>query len=274
MASASHDTAVYVCPMHPEVRQAKPGSCPICGMSLELATTASDDIESTEYNDMYLRFWLALILSLPIVVLDMGQHFFAEVISTQHAVWIQMMLATPVVLWCGWPFFQRAGKSFVSKHLNMFTLISIGIGVAWGYSVFAALFPALFPKTFRNAQGMVAVYFEAAAMITTLVLLGQVLELKARKQTGSAIRALLKLTPDVAHRLNEEGHEEETLLYEIQEGDLLHVRPGEKIPVDGEILDGKSHVDESMVTGEPMPVEKTNTPKSLVALSIKLVVSR
>ncbi|KTD38022.1 copper-transporting P-type ATPase [Legionella oakridgensis] len=261
MASASHDTAVYVCPMHPEVRQAKPGSCPICGMSLELATTASDDIESTEYNDMYLRFWLALILSLPIVVLDMGQHFFAEVISTQHAVWIQMMLATPVVLWCGWPFFQRAGKSFVSKHLNMFTLISIGIGVAWGYSVFAALFPALFPKTFRNAQGMVAVYFEAAAMITTLVLLGQVLELKARKQTGSAIRALLKLTPDVAHRLNEEGHEEETLLYEIQEGDLLHVRPGEKIPVDGEILDGKSHVDESMVTGEPMPVEKNKHSK-------------
>ena len=176
--------------------------------------------------------------------------------ATSRSIWIQMILATPVVLWGGWPFFQRGFKSLQTRHLNMFTLISIGIGVAWGYSIVATLFPGLFPMAFRNEKGVVAVYFEAAAVITTLVLLGQMLELKAREQTGSAIRALLKLAPESAHRVMEDGSEEEVRLDEVHPGDLLRVRPGEKIPVDGEVAEGHSHVDESMITGEPMPVAK------------------
>ncbi|WP_133127310.1 copper-transporting P-type ATPase [Legionella nagasakiensis] len=256
VASKNEDAIFYVCPMHPNVRQPSPGNCPICGMGLEPETVSSDQTTSSEYKDMRFRFWLSLLLSLPVWILDMGAPFFVDRMPTSVSMWLQMILATPVVLWCGWPFFQRAWVSFVSRHLNMFTLISIGVGVAWGYSVFALLFPALFPNAFRDEQGMVATYFEAAAMITTLVLLGQVLELKAREQTGSAIRSLLKLVPTIAHRIDEKGDEEEIPLNEVQEGNRLRVRPGEKIPVDGEIIDGKSYIDESMVTGEPMPVEK------------------
>lgn len=249
---------IYTCPMHPEVRQPKPGSCPICGMALEPATVTADSGESHEYKDMRRRFWIALVLTLPVFALEMGGHVLGlkHLVSAQMSVWVQMILATPVVLWCGWPFFERGWQSLKTRHLNMFTLVAMGTGVAWAYSMVAALLPGVFPETFRSSDGIVAVYFEAAAVITTLVLLGQVLELKAREQTGSAIRALLKLAPETAHRLKEDGSEEEVSLDQIQVGDLLRVRPGEKIPVDGELLEGKSNVDEAMVTGEPMPVAK------------------
>lgn len=249
---------IYTCPMHPEVRQPKPGSCPICGMALEPVTVTADSGESHEYKDMRRRFWIALVLTLPVFALEMGGHVLGlkHLVSAQMSVWVQMILATPVVLWCGWPFFERGWQSLKTRNLNMFTLIAMGTGVAWAYSMVAALLPGAFPETFRTSDGIVAVYFEAAAVITTLVLLGQVLELKAREQTGSAIRALLKLVPETAHRLKEGGGEEEVSLDQIQVGDLLRVRPGEKIPVDGELLEGKSNVDEAMVTGEPMPVAK------------------
>lgn len=249
---------IYTCPMHPEVRQPKPGSCPICGMALEPVTVTADSGESHEYKDMRRRFWIALVLTLPVFALEMGGHVLGlkHLVSPQMSVWMQMILATPVVLWCGWPFFERGWQSLKTRNLNMFTLIAMGTGVAWVYSMVAALLPGAFPETFRNGDGIVAVYFEAAAVITTLVLLGQVLELKAREQTGSAIRALLKLVPETAHRLKEDGSEEEVSLDQIQVGDLLRVRPGEKIPVDGELTEGKSNVDEAMVTGEPMPVAK------------------
>ncbi|HAU1202367.1 TPA: copper-translocating P-type ATPase [Legionella pneumophila] len=246
----------YTCPMHPEVRQAIPGICPLCGMALEPEAISIEEATNPEYLDMKHRFWLALILTLPVVVLEMTGHGFQHFISTDISNWIQLLFATPVVLWSGWPFFQRGWQSLKTRQLNMFTLIAMGIGVAWIYSLVAILFPGLFPAAFRSQEGVVAVYFEAAAVITTLVLLGQVLELKAREQTGSAIRALLKLAPENAHRIKEDGSEEEISLDQVVVGDLLRVRPGEKIPVDGEIQEGNSFIDESMVTGEPMPVAK------------------
>ncbi|OGV44373.1 MAG: copper-translocating P-type ATPase [Legionellales bacterium RIFCSPHIGHO2_12_FULL_42_9] len=252
---AESEAVIYTCPMHSEIRQSSPGQCPICGMALEPVAVATMDAPNPEYIDMRRRFWIALILTLPVFALEMSGHGQINRISASVSAKIQMILATPVVLWGGWPFFQRGVKSLKS-HLNMFTLIAIGIGVAWLYSMVATLFPQLFPAAFRNEHGVVAVYFEAAAVITTLVLLGQVLELKAREQTGSAIRALLKLTPESAHRIAKNGSLEEVSLDEVRPGDLLQVRPGEKIPVDGEVQEGRSHVDESMVTGESMPVVK------------------
>lgn len=256
MSVSESEEAIYTCPMHPDIRQSTPGDCPICGMALEPVIVPTSSKPNHEYFDMRRRFWLALTLTLPVFFMEMSGHWPGSDISTNISIWIQMILATPVVLWCGWPFFQRGLKSLKTRHLNMFTLISIGIGVAWSYSMVATLFPGLFPIAFRNENGMVAVYFEAAAVITTLVLLGQVLELKAREQTGSAIRALLKLAPASAHRIIKDGPEEEVILDEVHKGDLLRVRPGEKIPVDGEVVEGYSHVDESMITGESMPVSK------------------
>ncbi|KTD71770.1 copper transporting P-type ATPase [Legionella steelei] len=253
-ASKEGEAVMYTCPMHPEIRQSHPGNCPICGMTLEPVTATIMEEISPEYRDMRRRFWVSLILTLPVFILEMSGHGRISHLSASQSTWMQMVLATPVVLWGGWPFFERAFQSLKTR-LNMFTLIAMGIGVAWVYSLVGTLFPQLFPAVFRK-EGVVAVYFEAAAVITTLVLLGQVLELKAREQTGSAIRALLKLAPESAHRLREDGSEEEVSLDAVQEGDLLRVRPGEKIPVDGEVQDGHSHVDESMVTGEPMPVAK------------------
>lgn len=250
------EEATYTCPMHPEIRQSNPGDCPICGMALEPVIVLTSSKPNDEYLDMRRRFWLALILTLPVFFMEMSGHWLGHGSSTKISIWVQMILATPVVLWCGWPFFQRGLKSLKTHHLNMFTLISIGIGVSWSYSIVATLFPGLFPLAFRNEKDIVAVYFEAAAVITTLVLLGQVLELKAREQTGSAIRSLLKLAPASAHRIIDGGKEEEVILNEVHQGDLLRVRPGEKIPVDGEVVEGSSHVDESMITGEPMPVAK------------------
>lgn len=249
------DVVIYTCPMHLEIRQSSPGDCPICGMALEPVMATTSITPNSEYVDMRRRFWVAFMLTLPVFFLMMGHkqiHFISNNVST----WMQMTLATPIVLWCGAPFFQRGLKSIKTLHLNMFTLIAIGVGAAWGYSMIAVLFPGLFPATFRDADGMVSVYFESAAIITTLVLLGQMLELKARERTGGAIRALLKLTPENAHRVTKDGREEDILLNEVRQGDLLHVRPGEKIPVDGVIEEGRSNVDESMVTGEPMPVVK------------------
>lgn len=247
---------IYTCPMHAEIRQENPGNCPICGMALEPETISAEEEHNPEYQDMNRRFWIALVLSLPVFILAMSEHVFNQWLPIHLSIWIQMILATPVVLGCGWPFFQRGWQSLQTRHLNMFTLIAIGTGVAWGYSVIATLFPGIFPSSFHNEEGVVAVYFEAAAVITTLVLLGQVLELKARAKTGGAIRALLQLSPATAHRLDENEQETEIDLSDIQAGDLLRVRPGEKIPVDGEIVNGTSYIDESMITGEPMPVAK------------------
>ncbi|HAU1182597.1 TPA: copper-translocating P-type ATPase [Legionella pneumophila] len=252
----SDGTIFYTCPMHPEVRQATPGTCPLCGMALEPEAISIGEATNPEYLDMKHRFWVALILTLPVVILEMAGHGFQHFVSTGISNWIQFLFATPVVLWCGCPFFLRGWQSLKARQLNIFTLIAMGIGVAWVYSVVAVFFPGLFPAAFRSQEGVVSVYFEAAAVITTLVLLGQVLELKAREQTGSAIRALLKLAPENAHRIKEGGSEEEIALNQVEVGDLLRVRPGEKIPVDGEIQEGRSFVDESMVTGEPMPVAK------------------
>ncbi|HCW6762752.1 copper-transporting P-type ATPase [Legionella pneumophila] len=255
-ASKTDGAVIYTCPMHPEVRQSNPGICPICGMALEPESITTEEGASTEYLDMRWRFWVGLVLTFPIVLLEMGAHGFGHFISANISNWIQLLLATPVVLWGGWPFFVRGWHSLKTRQLNMFTLIAMGIGVAWAYSVVAVLFPGIFPLAFRSQFGTVAVYFEAAAVITTLVLLGQVLELKAREQTGSAIRALLKLAPESAHRIKEDGSEEEVSLDKVHVGDKLRVRPGEKIPVDGEVLEGRSFIDESMVTGEPIPVTK------------------
>ncbi|CZG20633.1 copper-transporting P-type ATPase [Legionella pneumophila] len=255
-ASKTDGAVIYTCPMHPEIRQSNPGICPICGMTLEPESITTEEGASPEYLDMRWRFWVGLVLTFPIVLLEMGAHGFGHFISANISNWIQLLLATPVVLWGGWPFFVRGWHSLKTRQLNMFTLIAMGIGVAWAYSVVAVLFPGIFPLAFRSQFGTVAVYFEAAAVITTLVLLGQVLELKAREQTGSAIRALLKLAPESAHRIKEDGSEEEVSLDKVHVGDKLRVRPGEKIPVDGEVLEGRSFIDESMVTGEPIPVTK------------------
>jgi P-type Cu+ transporter len=253
-AAAVPEGTIYTCPMHPQVRQAGPGACPICGMALEPELAAAEAAPNPELADMTRRFWVGLVLALPVVVLEMGGH-----LANLHALLgqtLQFIFATPVVLWAGWPFFVRGWQSILTRNLNMFTLIAMGIGVAWLYSVVALLLPGLFPPAFRGADGAVAVYFEAAAVITVLVLLGQVLELRAREQTSGAIRALLDLAPKTARQLRADGSEEEVSLDAIAVGDRLRVRPGEKIPVDGVLLEGRSAVDESMVTGESMPVTK------------------
>ncbi len=249
---------VYTCPMHPQIRQNEPGNCPICGMTLEPEMPTTDEHGSEEYADMSRRFWIGLILSLPVVALEMGGHLanLHSVLMPQTSNWIQLALATPVVLWAGWPFFERGWRSLVSRHLNMFTLIAMGVGVAWIFSVAATVLPGIFPATFRGADGSVAVYFEAAAVITVLVLLGQVLELRAREQTGGAIRALLDLAPKIARRVRSDGADEDVALESVAVGDMLRVRPGEKVPVDGVLKEGRSSVDESMITGESMPVTK------------------
>ncbi|HEY4134225.1 MAG TPA: heavy metal translocating P-type ATPase [Alphaproteobacteria bacterium] len=250
----------YTCPMHPEIRQVGPGTCPICGMALEPLVATGDEGPNPELRDMTLRFWVGVALGLPVFLLEMGGHLFdlphVLGIDMRASNWIQFALATPVVLWAGWPFFQRGWASLVSRNLNMFTLIALGTGTAWAYSVVALFLPGLFPPGFRGHDGSVAVYFEAAAVITVLVLLGQVLELRARERTGGAIRALLDLAPKTARRIAADGSEADVPLDQVQVGDRLRVRPGEKIPLDGVLLDGRSNVDESMVTGEPMPLAK------------------
>ncbi|QFR34812.1 heavy metal translocating P-type ATPase [Ancylobacter sp. TS-1] len=249
----------YTCPMHPEVRQIGPGACPICGMALEPLLVSLDSGPNHELIDMTRRFWIGLVLTVPVFVLAMGGHLFAglhHLVPPEMSHWIQLVLATPVVLWAGWPFFVRGGQSLVTRNLNMFTLIAIGTGVAYAYSLVAVLAPGLFPAAFRGEDGTVAVYFEAAAVITVLVLLGQVLELRAREQTSGAIRALLDLAPKTALRINADESEEEIALDQVGVGDLLRVRPGEKVPVDGAVVEGRSAVDESLVTGESMPVTK------------------
>lgn len=257
---------IYTCPMHPEIRQNGPGNCPICGMALEPETITGEEGENPELTDMRKRFWIALVLTLPVFVLEMGGHVFNvhHYINAAVSNWIQLVLATPVVLWAGWPFFERGWQSLKTRNLNMFTLIAMGTGVAWLYSIVATLAPNIFPETFQQ-NGTVAVYFEAAAVITALVLLGQVLELKAREQTGGAIRALLDLAPKTARRIDENGNEEDVSLDQIKVGDLLRVRPGEKVPLDGVVVEGKSAVDESMVTGESMPVMKQADSKVIGA---------
>jgi Cu+-exporting ATPase len=249
---------LFTCPMHPEIQQQGPGDCPICGMALEPEEITADSEPSAELLDMNRRFWLGLILALPVFILEMSSHFFHtdSLISPQVSNWIQLLLATPVVLWAGWPFFQRGWKSILRRNLNMFTLIAIGTGAAWLYSLFATLAPDLFPPAFRQQDGSVAVYFEAAAVIIVLVLLGQVLELRAREKTSGAIRALLNLAPTTARRLDSQGDEATISLDRVKVGDRLRVRPGDKVPLDGEVLEGSSNIDESMVTGEPLAVKK------------------
>ena len=250
--------AIYTCPMHPEVRQRGPGSCPICGMALEPVEVSLSEGTSPELAAMTRRLIVGGVLTLPVVLLEMGGHLLRldRWVSAELSNWLQLLLATPVVLWAGWPFFVRGYQSLVTRSLNMFTLIALGTGVAWGYSVVAALLPELFPAELRGHAGAVPVYFEAAAVITILVLVGQVLELRAREKTSGAIRALLALAPKTARRLGSGGTEEDVPLESVQVGDRLRVRPGEKIPVDGIVREGRSAVDESMITGEPMPVEK------------------
>ena len=257
--------AIYTCPMHPQIRQVGPGNCLICGMTLEPVTATAEFGENHELTDMTRRFWVGLALALPVFVLEMGSHIpgleMHDLVSPQLSTWIQFALSTPVVLWAGWPFFQRAWASVLHRSLNMFSLIALGTGSAYLYSLFATFAPDLFPAGFHGMGGTVPVYFEAAAVITVLVLLGQVLELRAREQTGGAIRALLKLAPKTAHRLKADGQDEEVPLELIQVGDRLRVRPGDGVPVDGEVLEGKGAVDESMVTGESMPVAKSSGDK-------------
>jgi P-type Cu+ transporter len=250
-------STIYTCPMHPEIRQNGPGNCPICGMALEPETMTGEEGENPELTDMRKRFWIGLVLTLPVFTLEMGSHIFNlhHYIGGTISNWIQFVLATPVVLWAGKPFFERGWASLKSRNLNMFTLIAMGTGVAWLYSIAATLAPGIFPEAFRQ-DGVVAVYFEASAVIIVLVLLGQVLELKAREQTGGAIRALLDLAPKTARRIKDNGDDEDVPLDQIKVGDLLRVRPGEKIPLDGIVTEGRSAVDESMVTGESMPVKK------------------
>lgn len=250
--------SIYTCPMHPEVRQEGPGDCPICGMGLEPEEISLNDGPSEELRDMTRRFWVALVLAFPVFLLEMGSHIINidHLLSPQNSNWIQLVLATPVVAWCGWPFFLRAWNSVLTRNLNMFTLIALGTGVALIYSLVATLLPQAFPNAFRQADGSVAVYFEAAAVIVVLVLLGQILELRAREKTSGAIRALLDLAPATARKLGEDGNESDVALEQVVVGDRLRVRPGDKVPLDGEVLEGRSNVDESMVTGEPLAVTK------------------
>ncbi len=250
--------AIYTCPMHPEIRQAGPGSCPICGMALEPEVATADAGPNLELIDFKRRLWIGLVLTLPVFVLEMGSHVFGlHLLPGQTSNWVQLILATPVVLWAGWPFFQRGWASIKTRNLNMFTLIAMGTGVAWLYSVVATLWPGPFPASMRGHDGSVPVYFEAAAVITVLVLIGQVLELNARERTSGAIRSLLDLSPKMARRIRTDGTDEDVSLDHVVSGDRLRVRPGEHVPVDGEILEGRSAIDESMVTGEAMPVTKT-----------------
>jgi Cu+-exporting ATPase len=250
----------YICPMHPEVVQDSPGSCPKCGMALEPRTVMLEEEDNPELRDMTRRFWFAAALSIPLLVIAMGDMLpgapFSHLLSPGTRALLELALATPVCLWSAWPFYVRAVQSVRNRSLNMFTLIGLGVSVAYAYSTVAALAPRMFPDSFRNAEGEVAVYFEAAAVIVTLILLGQVLELRARARTGAAIKALLGLAPNTARKLNEDGSETDVALDTVQAGDRLRVRPGEKVPVDGAVLEGTSNVDESMVTGEPVPVEK------------------
>ncbi|PZU48665.1 MAG: haloacid dehalogenase [Sphingomonas sp.] len=251
--------AIWTCPMHPEIRQDHPGSCPICGMALEPLLVSADSGPNPELADMTRRFWIALALALPVFLLEMGGHLIPalhHLVPPRISGWVQFLLATPVVLWAGWPFFQRGWQSLVTRNLNMFTLIAMGTGVAWAYSTVALFAPGIFPETFRAADGSVAVYFEAAAVITVLVLLGQVLELRARDQTSGAIKALLDLAPKTARRIAADGSEADVELGELLAGDRLRVRPGEKVPVDGVVEEGRSTLDESLVTGESMPVSR------------------
>jgi Cu+-exporting ATPase len=256
--AAQAEDAIYTCPMHPQVRQVGPGNCPICGMALEPEIATNETGPSPELADMRRRFWISLVLAMPVLILEMGGHLvdLHMLLTPQMSNWLQLVLATPVVLWGGWPFFERAWRSIIARHLNMFTLIAMGTGAAWVYSVVATAAPGLFPATYRSDGGAVAVYFEAAAVITVLVLLGQVLELRAREQTGGAIRALLDLAPKTARRIEGEGNEVDVPLEAVAVGDWLRVRPGEKVPVDGKLIEGRSSVDESMITGESMPVTK------------------
>jgi Cu+-exporting ATPase len=249
---------IYTCPMHPEIRQDHPGACPICGMALEPATVTADTGTSPELRDITLRFWVGLALAAPVFALEMGGHLtgLMRLLGRQSSNWIQFGLSTPVVLWAGWPFFVRGWASLRTRKLNMFTLIAMGVGVAWAYSVLAVLAPGLFPAAFRDESGAAPVYFEAAAVITVLVLLGQVLELRARERTSGAIKALLDLAPKTARRVRDDGSDEEVNLDELQVDDRLRVRPGEKVPVDGQLLEGRVSIDESLVTGESMPVTK------------------
>jgi Cu+-exporting ATPase len=249
---------IYTCPMHPQIRQVGPGSCPICGMALEPLLVSLEAEPNEELIDMRRRLRIGLALTIPVVILEMGGHFLGldHYLGQRTSNWLQLILATPVVLWAGWPFFARAWQSLVTRNLNMFTLIALGTGTAWVYSIVATVLPGIFPDAFRQHDGSVAVYFEAASVITVLVLLGQVLELKAREGTSGAIRALLDLAPKTARRIRGDGTEEEVSLDLVQVGDRLRVRPGEKVPVDGAVLEGRSAVDESMVTGESMPVTK------------------
>jgi Cu+-exporting ATPase len=251
--------AIYTCPMHPEIRQEGPGSCPICGMALEPEIVSADSAPNPELADMTRRFWIGLALALPVFALEMGGHLTGlhQWLGQQTSNWIQLLLATPVVLWAGWPFFERGWASLKTMNLNMFTLIAMGTGVAWIYSVIGTVWPGLFPASMRGHDGSVAIYFEAAAVITVLVLLGQVLELRAREQTSGAIKALLDLSPKMARRIKPDGSDEDISLDQVVSGDRLRVRPGERVPVDGEILEGRSALDESMVTGESMPVTKS-----------------
>ncbi len=251
---------IYTCPMHPDVEREAPGDCPICGMALEPLAPRTDDSETAELIDMRRRFWISAALSIPLLVITMAGMFSGRPqgsgVSLPATGWIELLLATPVVLWAGRPFFVRAWQSVVNKSPNMFTLIGLGVAAAYLYSVVAQVFPQIFPQSFRSESGEVAVYFEAAAIIVTLVLLGQVLELKARSQTGAAIRALLGLAPKSARRVRDDGSEEDMPLDHVRPGDRLRIRPGEKVPVDGIVLEGTSAVDESMVTGEAIPIEK------------------
>ncbi len=250
---------IYTCPMHPQIRQNGPGQCPICGMTLEPLVVTAQDAPDAELQDMTRRFWVGLALAVPVLVLEMGGHIPAlglhHLVSPRTSGWIQFVLSTPVVLWAGWPFFQRGWASVVNRSLNMFSLIALGTGTAYLYSLVATLAPGLFPADLQD-MGTVPVYFESAAVITVLVLLGQVLELRARAQTGGAIRALLNLAPKTARRIKQDGTDEDIALELVQVGDRLRIRPGDSIPVDGEVLEGKSAVDEAMVTGESLPNTK------------------
>ena len=259
-----YEGTVYICPKHPEVRDIKNSGCPICGMALEPETITLEEEDTTELDDMTRRFWICTVLTIPLFIIAMGDMLGLDInglmnrygISTQWLNIIQLILATPVVLWGAKPFFVKGWQSLKTMDLNMFTLIAIGTGAAYLFSIVATFFPDIFPPSFKDHSGQVGVYFEAAAVITTLVLLGQVLELRARSQTSGAIRSLLELAPPTARRVDEQGQEVEVSLEEVKTGDKLRIRPGEKVPVDGLVIDGESRVDESMVTGEPMPVGK------------------
>ncbi len=251
----------YTCPMHPEIVQEGPGSCPKCGMALEPVTVSMEEEENPEYEDMKKRFVLGSVLTVPLVIIAMrgmvpGGHILDRLASPEVLQWVELLLATPVVLWAGWPFLVRGVQSVRHRSLNMFTLIGLGVSVAYVYSVVAVLFPEIFPETMRTGEGTIGVYFEAAAVIVVLILLGQVMELKARSRTGAAIKALLGLAPKTARKISHDGTETDIPLEHVKRGDILRIRPGEKVPVDGIVLEGSSSVDESMISGEPIPVQK------------------